>query len=86
MNATAKALNAIGMTFDDYEREDFKRRSGKKAAAALRAMGYEKRGFTQMGGSRLSLWAKTTGPNAPLTTSLYSAFECLIVAIANAEK
>lgn len=80
MNATLKALQMIGMTREDMEREDFYRVSGRKAAAALRALAYEQQGFTQMGGSRKVLWAKN---NAPLTCDKMPAFNCLVVAIAN---
>jgi hypothetical protein len=79
MNATLKALQMIGMTVADYERADFLKRSGRKAAAALRAMAYEQQGFTQMGGTRKVLWAKN---NAPLTHDKMPTFNCLVVAVA----
>jgi hypothetical protein len=79
MNATIKALQMIGMTYADYERDDFFKRSGRKAAVALRAMGFEQQGFTQMGGCRKVLWAKN---NAPLTCENVAAFTCLVVAVA----
>jgi hypothetical protein len=79
MSPTLKALQMIGMTVADYERSDFLKRSGRKAAAALRAMAYEQQGFTQMGGSRKVLWAKN---NAPLTHDAMPAFNVLVAAIA----
>jgi hypothetical protein len=81
MSATLKALQIIGMTYADYDRADFFKRSGRKAAVALRAMGFEKQGFTQMGGCRKVLWAKN---NAPLTCDNVAAFTSLVVAVANA--
>jgi hypothetical protein len=82
MSATLKALQMIGMTYADYERDDFFKRSGRKASAALRAMGYEQQGFTQMGGSRKVLWAKN---NAPLTSDKMAAFTSLVVAVADSQ-
>jgi hypothetical protein len=38
---TAAALAAIGLTAADFEREDFNRRAGRRAAKVLRQRGYE---------------------------------------------
>jgi hypothetical protein len=82
MNATLKALQIIGMTYDDYERADFFKRSGRKASAALRAMGYDQQGFTQMGGGRKVLWSRG---NAPLTCDKMATFTCLVIAVAHSK-
>lgn len=84
MSPISKALKAIGMNANDYNLANFERLAGKKAAAALRRMGYEKRGFTKMGGGRMVTWAKIDGAKTgPLTTEPQTAFYCLVVAIAN---
>lgn len=82
MNATLKALQMIGMTYADYDRADFLKRSARKSAAALRAMGYDQQGFTQMGGGRKVLWSKG---NAPLTCDKMATFTCLVTAVADSE-
>ena len=42
MTPTNQALQAIGLTLEDFERRDFYRRSGRKAGAVLRSLGYRR--------------------------------------------
>jgi hypothetical protein len=84
MNATLKALQMIGMTSEDMERTDFFKRSGRKAAAALRTMGYSLERFPTYAGNGVTRWAAPAVPGEfrpPVTQDQYPAFNVLVMAI-----
>jgi hypothetical protein len=82
MTPTHKALAMIGMTTADMERTDFINRAGRKAAAALRSMGYKRTRFQTMAGHGVyaTRWAKDGVP--PIMQELPS-FNVLVMAVAN---
>ena len=81
MDPTHKALAMLGMAAKDMEQMDFFKRSGRKAAAALRSMGYKRKRFQTMAGHGVyaTRWAKD---GVPPTMEQYPAFDILIMAIA----
>jgi hypothetical protein len=79
MNATHKALAMIGMDVSEMERMDFFKRSGRKAAAALRSLGYTQERFPTYAGNAVTRWAKDS---CPMTMDEYPAFNVLVMAIA----
>lgn len=85
MNATIKALQMIGMTENDMERMDFFKRSGRKAAAALRAMGYSRERFPTFAGNAVTRWAAPSVGGeyrAPVVLGECPAFNVLVMAVA----
>jgi hypothetical protein len=82
MNAMQKALAMIGMTTSDMERTDFINRAGRKAAAALRSMGYKRTRFKTMAGHGVyaTRWAKV---GVPPTMQECPSFNVLVMAVAN---
>jgi hypothetical protein len=88
MNATLKALRMIGMTLDDMEREDFFRRSGRKAAFVLRSMGYTRERFPTYAGNAVTRWAAPAVAGEyrpPVVLDDCPAFRVLVVAISETE-
>lgn len=84
MNATLKALQMIGMTENDMERRDFFKASGRKAAVALRSMGYTQERFkTMVSGGYATRWAKD---GCPITVDYCPAFNVLCMAIGHAQR
>lgn len=91
MDATHKALAMIGMTADDMEREDFSKRAGRKAAAALRSMGYKTKRFQTIAGHGVyaTRWAAPASGDEfspPMSWGYLPAFNVLVAAIAKETK
>jgi hypothetical protein len=83
---TAKALEMIGMTVDDFEREDFYKRSGCKAAAALRSLGFSRERFPTHAGKAVTRWAAPGAEGEfrpPVGLDESPAFAVLVMAIAS---
>lgn len=79
MTPTHKALAMIEMAAKDMEQMDFFKRSGRKAAAALRSLGYTQERFPTYAGNAVTRWAKDS---CPMTMDEYPAFNVLVMAIA----
>jgi hypothetical protein len=82
---TLKALTTIGMTADDMERMDFYKRSGRKAAAALRSMGYSRERFPTYAGNAVTRWAEPAPEGEfrrPVGLDDTPAFHVLVMAFA----
>jgi len=81
MNATDRALAAVGMTRRDMEREDFIRRSGRKAAKALRDRGYQMQRVPTNAGKSVSRWCPPGVVASPESFS-FPAFYILVSSFA----
>lgn len=84
MNAIDKALKIVGLTHDDYAGRDFYKRSGRKAAAALRKIGYrQERMKTMVSGQYATRWLDRDGKWA--SWDYRPAFDLLSAAVARGE-
>jgi len=82
---TVKAIQMIGMTPRDMEREDFFKRSGRKAAAALRSLGYSRKRFPTYAGNAVTCWAANCADDEfrpAIGFPESQAFYVLVIAIA----
>jgi hypothetical protein len=88
MDPTHKALAMLGMAAKDMEQMDFFKRSGRKAAAALRSMGYKRKRFQTMAGRGVyaTRWAAPAIGDEfspPMSWQNLPAFSVLVMAVAN---
>lgn len=85
MSRIEEALKVIGMTEEDYLGMDFYKRSGCKAAAILRTMGYSRERYrTNKSGEYMTRWAYPSddgGFRAPVTWNEVPAFDILMIAL-----
>jgi len=82
--AEAQALQMIGMTIADTERNDFFRRSGVKAAKVLRSLGYTRERFPTSNGRAFIQWAAPAAPGEyrpPVAMDHVPAFTVLIIVL-----
>jgi hypothetical protein len=81
MTTTNQALQAIGLTLEDFERRDFYRRSGRKAGAVLRSLGFRRDRYPTYGGRAVIRWFWPES-EAPVFLDDIPAFHVLVAALA----
>ncbi len=82
MTPTNQALQAIGLTLEDFERRDFYRRSGRKAGAVLRSLGYRRDRVPTYAGRAVIRWFEPGEQDCPMFLDDVPAFHVLVAALA----